>query len=240
MTRSTFTHTHASGYAQADAGKAVADISRYRITSDLITTTEHKDRRFDAAFLAEGWDSHLGHECRVAWRTDVFELAGRPRVRARHGFTFKKGTNPQAVARIEYVPLRHLDTGKRIRVRVAHMPSSVQYGDGFRGRTPRVAAWVATLALWGRLARRDARKRPRQAQINVADWNVNLHRRHWRVLIGRALGQRCPSPLPREGSHHKRLIDGFFFLGLSARGSRVLAKGASSDHRAVQTYFHIA
>lgn len=243
MTTFEFAHIHASGFHKADLADVRLDWDNYRTNpaTKLITGTEA--RNFDAAFKAAGWDGKRAGECVCTWRSDTFELAWEPSLRplARR-FTFRRGTNPNATANLASFPLRHIASNRVVMVRVCHMPSKVQDGERFRFKEARnVAAWANALRRWGHINRRFKRDHVLAAGIDVADWNVDLKRRHWRALIATALGKRCAwsKRLPRRGSHGSRLIDGAFYRLLKVTSANTLPKGKSSDHRPIRTTFRI-
>lgn len=242
-TRSTFTHVHASGRFDADLADVQVDWDNYRALGHLVTGTEHGSGDHDPAFKAPGWNGYRGHECVVMWREDTFEQAWAPSFDAvAKRFTFNRGSNRAAKVWLTTVPLRHLETGRIVMVRVCHMPASVQDGERFRaGEVRKVAAWSAALAVWGHRCRRFKRDHPHAAQINVADWNVDLKRRHWRALIGSALTLRCAwsKHLPKHGSLGHRLIDAAFVRLLKVVKAWLLKKGKSSDHCAIAMEYAI-
>lgn len=244
--RASFVHVHASGRFDAHVADVRSDWDDYRATPGvkLITGTEHGSGDHDPAFKGvAGWGFYRGHECVVSWREDTFELAWEPSFAPiAKAHTFNRGSNKNAKVWLTSVPLRHIATGRVVMVRVCHTPSSVQAGDRFRpGERRKVGAWTASLARWGARARRFTRDHPHAAQVDVADWNVDLKRKHWQALIGRALGQRCAwaGRVPAQGTHGRRLIDGVFYRLLEVSNARVLPKGKSSDHKAIATKFEI-
>lgn len=210
---------------------------------DLILATEYGSGKFDPALDADGWDHFRGNgECVVAWRTDVFEPAWKPRA-DRIGAEFFRGGNHHARTPMVTVPLRHVDTGRVVLVRVVHTPAHVQAGDGFRKTTARVIqqgrAWASALVVLGKRSRRFKAHHPRAAQIVAADWNVDMHRRHWRTVVGRGLGLRCATPLPDGGDLGKRLISWPFHRGLRVERTGLLSKRDGFDHRPVLVRYSI-
>ncbi|GAA1138246.1 hypothetical protein [Nocardioides aquiterrae] len=245
MNAATFTHVHASGRFDASLADVRTDWDNFRADPavKLITATEHGSGDHDKAFDADGWKGYRGHECVVVWRIDTFEPAWEPSfgpLARKH--TFNRGSNRNATTWLTTVPLRHRETGRVVMVRVCHMPASVQDGERFRASEVRkVAAWTAALARWGHRCRRFKRDHPHAAQINVADWNVDLRRRHWRALIDAAMTQRCAwgKHLPTTGSLGRRLIDGAFIRLLRVESADVMRKGKSSDHKPVRFRYQI-
>lgn len=245
MTSAEFVHVHASGRFDATLADVKTDWDNFRTMRGvrLVTGTEHGSGDHDAAFRADGWKGYRGRECVVMWRTDTFEQAREPSFRPIGKNTFRRGTNRDARVWLTSVQLRHIETNRVVMVRVCHMPAKVQDGERFRFSEARnVAAWSASLALWGRRARRSARHHPRAAQINAADWNLDLRRRHWRTVIGSALGQRCAwgKHMPDGGTLGRRLVDGAFYRLLRVLDARVLPKCKSSDHKPIAMRFLIA
>lgn len=243
MTIHRFTHVHASGRFDVPLADVRTDWDNFRTNPDvaLITGTEHGSGDHDPAFAAPGWDGKRAGECVAMWREGVFELAWEPSVRpVARKFTFRRGSNKDATTNLASFPLRHLAANRIVMVRICHTPSKVQQGESFRHSEKRnVTAWSRALARWGWIARRFKRDHYLAAQINVADWNVNLRLRRWRVLIGTTLGQRCAwsKHMPKEGTHGPRLIDGVFYRLLKVAAAEVLPKGKSSDHRPITTTF---
>lgn len=239
-----FVHVHSSGRFDASLTDVQTDWDNFRADPavKLITGTEHGSGDHDPAFEAPGWKGYRGHECVAMWRIDTFEQAWEPSFRPIGKATFRRGTNHDARVWLTSVPLRHRETGRVLMVRVCHTAAKVQDGDRFRLSEARnVAAWTASLARWGHRCRRFKRDHPHAAQLNTADWNVDLRRRHWRALIGTALGQRCAwgKHMPVTGSLGRRLIDGAFVRLLRVQSADVMRKGKSSDHHPVRFRYQI-
>lgn len=235
--------TIAPGRFDATPRQAQEAWDYYRLGADLILGTEYGSGKFDRALSARGWDYFRGNgECVVAYRTDVFEPAWKPSA-DRIGAEFYRGGNHHARTPIAQVPLRHMATGRLLIVRVPHTPAHVQAGDGFRKTTARVIqqgrAWVSALAVLGRRSRRFKSNHPCGAQIIAGDWNVDLHRAHWRAVVGRALGLRCAKPLTEAGDLGKRLVSWAFFWGLVVESTEALEKQEGFDHVAMSIRFTI-
>ena len=233
----------APGRFDATPKQARAAWDEYRKQADVILGTEYGSGKFDAAFDADGWGYFRGKgECVVAWRTDVFEPAWQPSA-DRIGKPFFRGGNKNARTPIAQVPLRHLAVDRLLMVRVPHTPAHVQAGDEFRRTTPRViaqaTAWVSALAVMGKRSRRFRKHHPRAAELTAGDWNVDMHRAHWRTVIGRALGLRCVKPLTKGGDLGKRLVSWGFYRGLRVVSTELLPKQDGFDHRAALIRFRI-
>lgn len=228
--------------ATVSQAKAAWDAYRADPEVDVILGTEYGSGKFDAAFDADGWGYFRGKgECVVAW-SDVFEPAWKNAGHAdRIGKAFYRGGNHSARTPITVMPLRIGD--RVIRFRVTHMPAHIQAGDGFRRTTPRViqqaAAWVSALAVLGKWSRRSKRNNPHSAEVVAGDWNVDMHRAHWRAVIRTALGLRCAKPLTKGGDLDKRLVSWPFYRGLRVVSTEILPKQDGFDHRAVLIRFRI-
>lgn len=241
MTADQFGHIQAAGRFDATLEEAQAAWDGFRDTRGvkIITATEYGSGKFDPALEADGWDHFRGHgACVVSWATDTFELAWKGAGFAdRIGTPFFRGGNPDARTPLTSVPLRHIATGKVVMVRVGHLPAHVQDGDGFRETTARVIAqgraWMSSLAGWGRRSRRFTRRHPGAAQIGTGDFNVDVHRAHWRGVIGRALRLECATPIPAGGDLGKRLISWFFYRGLGVATTDVLRAVEGFDHKPI-------
>ncbi|WP_155992090.1 hypothetical protein [Nocardioides sp. URHA0032] len=236
-----FVHIHASGRFDATPAEARAAWDDFRSTRGvkLITATEYGSGKFDGALKADGWDYFRGSgECVVAWATDTFEPAWRGAGYAtRIGTRFFRGGNHDARTPLTSMPLRHIVTGRIAMVRVPHTPAHIQAGDGFRKTTTRVLeqgrAWVTSLAGMGRRSRRFRADHKNAAEIICGDFNVDVHRAHWRGVVSAALGLHCATPIPDGGDLGKRLVSWFFYRGLGVATTGVMRPVKGFDHKPV-------
>jgi hypothetical protein len=104
--------------------------------------------------------------------------------------------------------LHHRQVRRWWRILVAHGPSGIELGSGFKsGRQAETAktGWPKV----GKILRRFRRRHPRAVQVLCADCNADHFRSYWRAWFRRTLG--APSVyvagLPNKGTHHGRLID---------------------------------
>lgn len=233
----------APGRFDATPAQAKKAWDKYRKKADVILATEYGSGKFDAALDAEGWDYFRGHgEGVVAWRTDMFEVAWQPTA-DRIGTPFFRGGNHAARTPLTQVPLRHLGANRLVMIRVPHMPAHIQAGNGFRRTTPRVVAqaagWLSALAVIGRRSERFRENHPKAAELVAGDWNVDMHRAHWRAVIHAATGLRCVKPLTDLGDLGRRLVSWGFFRGLRVVSTALLSKQDGFDHRAVSIQFRL-
>lgn len=179
---------------------------------DVVTCTESKGR-------ARAVRKRLGKSWRVQSRGEYLVCSRRAVLGRWHGWPARlrkaagagwhnRGGGDRAYA-VLVSNLRHLCTGSRVRVMVAHTPSHVQVGARFRRLPARVNAWTKGLATWGRWIRHCARHHKRVVQVAAMDSNVENHLPHWRHLLEHELG--LPSiwrhHRPKGGTHGHRLID---------------------------------
>lgn len=233
----------APGCFDATPRQARAAWDEYRARGEIILGTEYGSGKFDAAFDVPDWGYFRGNgECVVSWAAETFQPAWKNAGHAdRIGKPFYRGGNPNARTPVTVMPLRIGD--RMIRFRVTHMPAHIQAGDGFRRTTPRViqqaAAWVSALAVLGKWSRRSKRNNPRAAEVIGGDWNVDMHRAHWRAVIRTALGLRCVKPLTKGGDLGGRLVSWPFYRGLRVVSTELLPPQDGFDHRAVLIRFSI-
>lgn len=237
----------APGRFDATPKQAKAAWDDYRATRgvDIIIGTEYGSGRFDDALSGTGWRYvRDGGDCVIAWRTSVFEPAWRGAGHAdRIGTPFYRGGNHHARTPLTSMPLRHIDTGRLVMVRAVHAPAHVQAGDGFRRTTARViqqaAGWVSSVAVIGKRSRRFRDRNKHAVELVAGDWNVDMHRPHWRGVLRAALGLRCVKPLVRGGDLGNRLISWAFYRHLRVARTHLLPKRDGYDHRPLLITFEL-
>lgn len=204
---------HFSGYHDAteEAWEKFAEI--LAAEADLAGVTEA--RHF---IVPDGWglcrSKVRGAECAAAWNGARFRVAGpvgdcegAARLTDRVFYTGRGHARPGVVA--TWVLLRDLDTRQDILRLVVHFPASVQRGDWFNRRNlRRVRAWQSAIrGLRKAIIELAEDLRPDEITVS-ADWNVDLTRRQWRLVINTGLrGTGCRVKAPAGGTHHDRAID---------------------------------
>lgn len=223
-----FNHTHGSGRFTVGAGLLGTWLDRQRVSSDLITYTEVDKNKRASELKAPGWEVVYGDkgprdDCGIAWRSAVFTKvwAGTitldaPSYRNKRGWMTDQAEAAYAVL--------ELNTGKRVVVGVAHMPTSV-------GGT-RIYSFAA------RSLRKNAqelsKKHRGDAIMLVADWNRNLRLAATRTYLRRYAPKyrvTWNSSLPKRGTFGHEIIDFTLAHGLKViRRPHLLAHSAVSDH----------
>lgn len=239
-----FTEVIAAGRFDASLAEAKSAWDEYRRQANLIVGTEYGSGKFDPVFEADGWDHFRGSgEAVIAW-DKTFKPAWADAGHAdRIGSKFYRGGNKDAQTPVASIPLRHVDSGRLLMVRVPHMPAHVQAGGGFRKTTARVIAqvrgWITSLAVLGKRSRRFRHTHKNAAEINSGDWNVDVHSAHWRGVVARGLGLRCAKPLPPGGDIGGRLVTWAFVRGVAVVSTIIMNKRKGYDHRPVRIRFKI-
>jgi hypothetical protein len=231
-------HIHASGFhgASREQWATLADEIARRATVAGLTEC----RRDVAPF---NWNLYRpknvpGAECAVMWDRAVWgqvmpasDHRGHWRITAITFYTGNGHERPGVVA--TWVLLRQEGTGKTLLVIVAHMPASVQRGDGFSRNLRRVRAWRSALSGLHRMVLHLRSEHRPDEVILSADWNVDVSRRVWKVLINAGLGNTgLRIKRADEGTHHARTIDAHATT-MRAPARHVLNGVRGFDHRPV-------
>jgi hypothetical protein len=235
---------HASGLHMATELEWRRLLARVANLADVIGVTE----RPPVGVFPGGWDasrsSVRGAECVIGWNPNRVELAsfdgdceGAAVLTDRTFYTGAGAERPGVVA--TWVLLRLLVSRLEVLRLVAHFPASVQRGDGFSTNVRRALAWRAALkGLRTALLELVDDLDPDELVVSC-DFNVDLRRRHWRVLINHGLrGTGVRVKAPTEGTHGARAIDGHAStMRRRDRVSRVLRRSRGFDHRPVVAEF---
>lgn len=241
-------HVHSSGRHDRPASSVAAALHAYaaRDRVDVLTLTEFQRPSHRAVLAA--WAECYGYlvaqaegpagQCVVAVRASRFRLrrqwddrlTGRPQNRAKPG-----AARHQALS----VVVEDLAAGEAVLWTVAHLTAGVEAGmvtrpTSWRRRdlAYRVSVWLQARQTWGRRTWR-RRRHHGLLVVMVADWNLNLERRRWRLLLRafhprlRLTWRRFPGP----GTHGRRVIDGTLTNLQVVRPAVLLADDPSSDHR---------
>jgi hypothetical protein len=209
-------HVHSSSrYDRTAESLARAAHGYAKTRASLITWTEvSADHRARVLHKLDGWHSYTprGTDIGLSWRRETWKLRHRyaPALSPFHYTTDNGYPSPTQHAAVAALDRR--SDGLRVLVLVAHLPSAVQWGDGWRATPQRGKVW----------------------RSSVADWNVDLRRHAWRMRLHRAFPDLAPTwrrdKLPRGGTHAGgRLIDATLTNGRGA--AHLMADDASSDHR---------
>lgn len=234
---------HASGFHGATAKQWAALAQLIAANADLAALTECRHH-----VAPTGWAQYRpdtrGAECVILWHRDAWRSAGPDGdcegAAVLTDRTFYTGTGAERPGVVATWKLLQQIGGDLEALRViAHFPASVQRGDGFSTNLRRVLAWRSTVrGLRRALLELAADLRPDEI-VGSADFNVDLSRAHWRLLINRGLrGTGCRVKPPAEGTHGDRGIDGHFSTMHRVGGtSRVLRRLPGFDHRPVAAEF---
>lgn len=189
-----------------------------------------------SAFKAAGWDHHRVGESVVHWKTSVFR--GRKRwatVLALGRYFTGKGGRKDGVTTAS-VRLTHISTGRTGMVRGGiHTPASVQAGNHWSTKTPRVQAHKELDTRLGRKTRRIRHRHPVWFQLAGLDLNLDMRRLVWRQYMTDTLGLQCcwnANNLPRHGGTHAggRVIDAQFADNLELVDAFVAGGDSGFDH----------
>lgn len=234
--------THVSGLHGASRDEWAALVESVTEHASIVAYTEFYlpvASRGQRGKLAPGWSQvGSGVECAVQWDRDRWtigtraDFAGDARLTGRVFYTGKGSRKVGVVATWVLLTRQTRDPWLLLRV-VAHFPASVQNGDRFSRKVRRVAAWVGALRGLRREVRRLIREHGPDEVTVSADWNVDLTRRRWRVVINTGLrGTGLRMHPAREGTHHSRAIDAHAST-MRASAVHVLDKQPGFDHRPV-------
>jgi hypothetical protein len=141
------------------------------------------------------------------------------------------GGPPPAHATTALVEQR--SSGKKFLVSVAHLPSHVE-GKWYRRGYYRVFVWKDALKNWKAILSALRHQTGVKRFVIVADWNLNFKRKVFRSLMGRlfpTLRLTWSPPFPKDGTHHRRIIDGTVTNLRIYKKPRLYKDDASSDHR---------
>lgn len=232
-----FRPVHVSGYhgATGEQVRAILDIHRANPEVAVITGTENYDGKHDLAWRAKGWATFRVGELTITWRTSVLEQfrddAPGWKVRLTDR-AFYRGTGQKVLGLDSAcVHLRTAETKRRVIIRWAHMPSSVQEGGGWSQVMGRVRVYWAAMRAWKHIVRTTLRNHPDAVLIIVADWNLDHARRWVRLYLGRRLKPLRPV-LAHEGTLGSREVDVAWVVGAETRDATVHPRRPGVDHKA--------
>lgn len=229
---------HVSGYHGATTDQVRTMLDRFRNDPDvqLITGTENYNGQDMAAWFAHGWHV-IRHGELTAARRLRGDLLLHPNTdpggysRELTSLVFYRGTGEKVTG------LRcatwHLMTADRRRVviRWAHMPSSVQAGSGWSHTAQRVRVYQAAMRTWRTVVRHTLYKHPDAVVVIVADWNLDHLRRWVRTYLRRYLAPLRPA-LAHEGTLGRREVDVPWVHGADVSDVRVVPLRPPFDHDA--------
>lgn len=210
---------------------------------NLLTFTEVAGKDRCSALTTDGWGKYCGYvdgdnDCAVMWDKNEFTKVSAFVSKLTEETWHMDGGHDRRQT-CATVILDHHDSGKRLWVSVAHLPSQVQEGDHWSNDQTdqdRVKVWKAGVEAW-RDKRQDAKEKHHQAMsMHVADWNVNLRSSKWRGEVDKRIGADAfrgtwtKDNLPQGGTHGDRLIDATWSNG-KFKDVMLLPDDDSSDHR---------
>lgn len=240
-----FTHIHVSGLWDAPRARWIALLKSAMRIADVITVTEFTQDPTHG-WLPDGWSKvHFSgagrNECAIFWKQSTF------RTTRESPWIIPISKTPYALGSGKIRPrvhllgleLEHIATGKTANFEVFHTPSAIEGHGGLVAGVRRTRAMLECLSAVN-IHRKTELKG--EATVLSADWNLNLKLPWVQAFFrSRLRGFRSAwrRPLPSQGSHGKRLIDGPRFtnkLKLS-RSSRLAGIFRPFDHRMVITEF---
>jgi hypothetical protein len=209
----------------------------------VYTTTESRSRRLVAALRRR-----LPAEYGVTRRFEYLVIWHCPSFRA-HPLAVLAALDPRSFAmlggrrmfRVARKRLTHVETGRRVRVEVAHAPSGVAAGPGvWSDEFPdRVRISKAGFARWGHRLDRYRRRHPDAVALAHMDSNLDQFRPQWRNLLTHMMGA-TPSiydlaGVPETGTHGDRLIDTAHVAGVDVDRVGIVTRSRPPklDHRPV-------
>lgn len=237
-----FNHTHVSGLWDAPRERWLVLLKSVFRDSDVVTVTEFTQSPI-GEWLPEGWakihvDGAGRNECAIFYRLDTWAPVER--------WCIPISKTPYALGSGKVRPrvhllgaaLRHVKSGRVVNFEVFHTPSAIEGKNGLIRLVRRSKAMLECLSAISLHRRADLKGEP---VVLAADWNLNL-KLVWVQAFLRARLRRLRSawkrPLPDDGSHGKRLIDGIRIskhLRAIGRGSRLRSLIRPFDHRSVTT-----
>lgn len=256
----TFHHIHCSSRFDRSPASLESDLDTWMGASDLITVTEVTNNARAARLRETGWgyyNASIGVDsdnCAVAWDTSTWHRVYGKVVRLSSGtFDRLNGMNNLYIYSCTVV-LKHTASGHKLMVSVSHLPSHIEGPGGWAhidGWQARKRAVLTALSHWSTHVSSLSLIQRTDAQLIVADWNLNLKATWVRQLLhdtwgsdyalawqnmptsGGSLhgGPTAPAGSPGQG-HHDRIIDGSLYSGLNvASHPQLMARVSSSDHR---------
>lgn len=232
-----FRHVHVSGYHGATGAqiRAILDTHRANAAVAVITGTENYNGQDDLAWKAAGWQTFRVGELTITWRTSVLEQARPDQAgwgRQLTDLPWFRGTGDLLNGLSSAcVHLRVIENERRVIIRWAHMPSSVQEGGGWSKVAQRVRVYHAAMRSWRHIVRLSLRNHPDAVLIIVADWNLDHGRRWVRRYLRRYLKPLEPV-LAHEGTLGSREIDVAWVGGAGTSEPEVHNRRPGVDHKA--------
>lgn len=256
-----FHHIHCSSRYDRSPASLEYDLDNWMASCDLITVTEVTNNQRAARLREKGWgyyNAKAGADadnCAIAWETATWHRVSGKVIRLSSNTFDRLNGMHNIYVWAATVVLRHAKTGHKLLVSCSHMPSHIEGAGGFNhtdlGWQARKQAFMTGLTNWSTHVKDQSKKQNIDAQLIVADWNVNLkadwvrqllgnhwgadYEIAWKVMptSGGALhgGPQAPAGSPGQGQHDS-IIDGSLYSGLSVtKGPSQMARVSSSDHR---------
>jgi len=259
-----FRHIHCSSRFDRSAESLDNDLDDWREHSSIITLTEVDNNNRRAVLGAKGWGywnspkSRGQDNCAICWDSDVWRCQFR-NVRKLNNVPFTRSPTTDKLSAPLYscsVVLKRVNSKHKVLVSVTHMPAHVEgpnrwrhIGDHWQARK---RAYLTSVANWADYTVDLERKHPTDAQLIVADWNLDLKNKWVQDMLdakwGKGYYQLAWSTFPSSGgsmtTHHTpppgapqqhygdRIIDGSLVRGLwVSDGPNLMPRVASSDHR---------
>jgi hypothetical protein len=205
-----------------------------RLGATIITVTEvDRPRRTRALWRWARWRGWVVVQDRTSRKTAETALLVDARVwivRRQHTHVIGPDDAGRPVLAVMAL-LAHRASGRKLLVSTSHLLSSVE--GAWAGR--RAARHRDHVEAWRQANRRWRERHRPDAEVAVADWNLDLRRpwvREW--VRGAWPGMRTPPRIPRVGTHGPRLIDWPLVRGVDVIGFDVLDAHPHSDHRGIR------
>lgn len=234
-------HEHTSSRFSRTPASLEKTLDRLMAHSDVVTVTEVGKKSRAAAVKEKGWtrirfDGGAKGESAIAVRTSVWKvLYSKPLFLTTQKWKGPNGGNMPN----QYAPtavIQNRVTGVKVLVSVSHMPSHVEYGNGWRPGVPeRVKAYKTAVKNWNAKLKVLTKRYNPDVRMITADWNLDLKKKWVRQKLRAWFPGLRPiptSPYPSRGTLGKRLIDFTLASGAKRDGKvYVYPSTASSDHR---------
>lgn len=262
-----FLHIHCSSRYDRSPASLEYDLDNWMADASLITVTEVTNDSRAAKLREKGWGYYNSKKsgdadnCAIAWETATWRRVNGKVIRLSSNTFDRKNGQHNLYMWAATVVLRHTKSGHKLLVSVSHLPAHIEgqgklltTGEGWQARKQAV---MTGLTNWSTHVKDISSKQNIDAQLIVADWNVNLKAQWWLTILmnhwgaeyssawtdfptdGGALhgGPDVPNDAPGKG-HHDRIIDGSLTNGLTCPGHpQLMARVRSSDHRPYKETF---
>jgi hypothetical protein len=233
---------HLSGKWDGSNATLKAQIEHVSKTVDVMTFTEVADGTRHNMLKLDGWttgqyklkkgEAKGRAECAIMTRDSAWRM----------NRCSQKKIGPDLglglATWVVFAYLTHAKTGEKFVVSTCHMQSGVE-GD-WQGA--KAKQYRKSLELWRKTNLEWREKYTPDAEMAVADWNLNAHKKWVQDFFAKAWpGLRMPKKLPAGGTHAGgRLIDFPLLRNVGAAAFTIYAANKASDHKAIRISGQIA